>query len=182
MTNNTVTKLLKDSFTRLHNLQYIYLKDNQMNEIHADAFAHLDKLEMLDLSRNNLVIVPREIFSLPQLRVLLISDNFFASFDFTKISRPIKAPLESLDVANCSLTAIPNLGTLPQLTFLNISYNKLLHVEPHSFAPYCQLSKIDLTDTIENKCLWCQIERFLLLKRGVTFSGQLCNFKSGQSN
>lgn len=182
MTNNIVTKLLKDSFTRLHNLQYIYLKNNQINEIHAEAFAHLDKLEILDLSRNNLAIVPREIFSLPQLRVLLISDNFFASFDFSKVSRPIKAPLESLDIANCSLNAMPNLGLLPQLTFLNISYNKLRHVEPRSFASYCQLSKIDLTDTIDNKCLWCQIERFLLLKRNVTFGGQMCNYNGGQSN
>lgn len=143
---------------------------------------HLDKLEILDLSRNNLVIVPTEIFNLPQLRVLLISDNIFESYDFAKVPRPIKAPLESLDVANCSLTVIPDLGMLPQLTFLNISYNKLRNVEPRSFAPYCQLSEIDLTDTIENKCLWCQIERFLLLKRNVIFGGKMCNYEARQSN
>lgn len=174
MTNNSIVALSMQSFDRVSKLHALVLKANTISLISSGTFIHLTSLEILDLSQNNLGIVPSEIFNLPRLEILLMPSNHLNNFDFSRIPRPIRAPLKSLDISNNSLTVVPNLGMLPKLDYLNLSNNKLKKAEPRDFSPFCRLATFDLTNAFEDQCLWCQIERFLILKRLIVSKGTLC--------
>lgn len=85
----------------LRSLQYLYLDDNNLNEVQAcigrlkrlkeltasgndiskisKSICYLRKLEILDLSNNNLEELPKQIGRLHKLKVLRISVNNFSS-------------------------------------------------------------------------------------------------------
>jgi len=56
-----------------------------------------------------------ELFQLPKLRNLYIDSNDLRELhqDLELLETPIRAPLEYLNVANCELHDIPDLGILP---------------------------------------------------------------------
>lgn len=69
----------------------------------------------IDLSNNALMTIPLELMHLPSLRNLYIDSNelTFLERDLEALETPIKAPLEYINVADCGLQDIPNLGILP---------------------------------------------------------------------
>lgn len=56
-----------------------------------------------------------EVFELPLLRNLYVYSNRLVQLeeDLAFLEKPIKAPLQSLNIADCRLTSIPDFGVLP---------------------------------------------------------------------
>lgn len=120
--------------------------------VEAGTFATLPLLETLDLSSNGLIYVPPDIFSLANLRKLYLAENELHNLAFQNISRPIKAPLEYLNLARTEITKVPNFGIMPDLYHLNISWNSMNDIAPHQFASFCQLKEVDLNETNVEPC------------------------------
>lgn len=136
-------------FSSYTSIKFLYLADNSIFSVDDDTFAPLYYLETLDLSMNVIQTIPSSILNLPSLRNLYLSGNPLVTLEavMKTIPKPIKAPLEQLDLSNCRLFHLPDLGILPQLRFYNISYNPLRSLEAHHFARTCNLMKIDLTES-----------------------------------
>ncbi|XP_013194213.2 tsukushi [Amyelois transitella] len=149
--DNRLYEILTDTLSSYSNIKYLYLTENQIYRIDKDAFDSLPYLQSLDLSNNVILELPNSIFQLPSLRNLYLKNNplLHMSISNLHLSRPIKAPLELLDISNCKLEILPNWGTLPHLVHYNVSYNPLMSLEAQQFAAMCNLKKIDLTKSIE---------------------------------
>lgn len=78
------------------------------------------ELQEIDLSNNGLLTMPLELLQLPSLRNLYIDSNNLRDLerDLEALETPIRAPLEYLNVADCGLQDIPNLGILPSKCLL----------------------------------------------------------------
>lgn len=127
--------------------------------IDKDAFTSLTYLETLDLSKNVILGLPDSIFQLPSLRKLYLSGNplLHLSFKDMSITKPIKAPLELLDLSDCKIDELPDWGVLPQLLFYNISHNPLTKLEALHFSAMCKLTKVDITESID-KIQICELK------------------------
>ncbi|XP_053622557.1 tsukushi [Plodia interpunctella] len=149
--DNKLNEIQPDTLSSYSSIKYLYLGENQIYRIDKDAFASLPYLQSLDLSNNVILELPDSIFQLPSLRNLYLKNNPLIHLSIGKLhlSRPIKAPLELLDISNCKFKSLPNWGTLPHLLQYNVSHNPLQQLEAQQFAAMCNLKKIDLTKSIE---------------------------------
>ena len=80
------------SFFNVPNLKEIDLsryKDSKVTEKHFEGLSKLKKIQILDISFNNLDRLPEEIFSLSTLKVLKIDYNSFDKKDITKLKESI---------------------------------------------------------------------------------------------
>uniref|UniRef100_U5EE05 Putative membrane glycoprotein lig-1 n=1 Tax=Corethrella appendiculata TaxID=1370023 RepID=U5EE05_9DIPT len=166
---NRIRELQRDSFARYTDVKYLYLFENMIQFIEKDAFADLTGLEALDISHNALTTIPLELFNLPLLRNLYVQGNalYELNRELDTLEKPIRAPLQIINLAECRLTKIPNFGILPDLWQLNISSNPLLDITLQQFAPFCNLKKLDWNETRIDMCT-CQLITVNLRKRLVT--------------
>ncbi|XP_058459365.1 uncharacterized protein LOC131435467 isoform X2 [Malaya genurostris] len=146
---NRIRDLNKQSFARYTDVKYLYLFENMIQNIEEDTFTELTGLEALDLSSNALKSVPVEIFRLPLLRNLYVSNNALHDLeeDLMLLDKPIRAPIQILNMADCWLTKLPNFGILPDLWQLNISSNPMTELTVEQFSPMCNLRSLDLNNT-----------------------------------
>jgi Leucine-rich repeat (LRR) protein len=178
ISQNRIKELTRQSFASLTDLRFLYLFENMINRIEDDTFAQLTNLEALDLSGNGLLDVPPEIFNLPLLRNLYMSDNSFSDRGFDtleKVAKPFKAPLRVLNIAQNRLTKMPDLGILPELHTLNISSNPMRDLKPQQFSPFCNIKEVDLNNTAMRSCQCEEITRFLYVKRDGYTYGFYCD-------
>lgn len=71
------------------------------------------------------------------------------------------APLKKLSFANCRLESVPNLGILPDLVLLNMSFNQMQQVTPQQFSPYCSLQMVALENTTQmNPCMCKSLQAY----------------------
>lgn len=117
---NRIRKLTADSFNNYRDLKFIYLFNNKIIRIDVGTFSRLDRLEVLDLSENGLRHVPAELIELPNLRRLYLAENDLMNEGFDSMERPIRAPLEILNIAYNDLERIPAFGIMPLLETLVI--------------------------------------------------------------
>lgn len=131
--------------------------------IEEGTFSQLTGLEALDLSTNAITTIPKELFYMERLRNLYLQGNnlIHLESDLATVPKPIKAPLQILNLANCDLMKVPDFGILPDLWHLNVSGNYLLDVNADQFSPLCALSKIDFNDTRVPNCQCHVLTRYL---------------------
>ncbi|CAD7078049.1 unnamed protein product [Hermetia illucens] len=127
------------------------------------TFSHLTALEEIDLANNALLTIPSELFQLPSLRNLYVDSNDLYDLDETleTLEKPIRAPLEYLNVANCGLQKIPRLGILPYILHLNASMNPLQAAVAQDFVPMCHIKSLDLRKTTMDPCNCLAIVEYL---------------------
>ncbi|XP_023177753.1 immunoglobulin superfamily containing leucine-rich repeat protein 2 isoform X1 [Drosophila hydei] len=161
---NRIRKLRSGSFQRYTDIKFLMLYENMILSVEPGTFAPLTSLQEVDLSNNGLTTIPMELFSLPRLRNLYIDSNDLWQLhqDIETLERPIRAPLEYLNMANCELHDIPDLGILPNLWQLNVSTNPLTNFHIEKLANMCHLRVIDLMRTQINSCDCQQVTNHLM--------------------
>lgn len=50
-------------------------------------------------------------------------------------------------MANCELTSIPDFGILPDLVYLNVSFNLFEELKPQEFSPFCKLTTLVINNS-----------------------------------
>ncbi|XP_026739454.1 leucine-rich repeat transmembrane neuronal protein 1 [Trichoplusia ni] len=160
--DNKLQELTSETLSSYSSIKFLYLADNHIYTIDEDALSPLTDLQTLDLSNNVILELPNSIFQLPSLRKLYLRGNpiFHKSSELT-IDKPIKAPLDLLDISDCKMKELPDWGYLPQLAFYNISHNPLTSLNTEHFTVMCNLEKVDLTESINNMKL-CSIRSTVL--------------------
>ncbi|KAI8438622.1 hypothetical protein MSG28_011060 [Choristoneura fumiferana] len=146
---NKLREIKATCFSDYSGLRMLYLADNKIYHIEENALASLTYLQSLDLSRNVITHVPPSLFQLPALKKLHLSGNPLTHMDSSALSKPIRAPIEYLDISDCGLTEIWNWGILPQLLFYNISQNSLRSLDVSHFVEMCNLRKVDMSKSID---------------------------------
>ncbi|CAK1540087.1 unnamed protein product [Leptosia nina] len=150
--DNKLQEIHDDTLSSYTSIKFLYLSENQIYSIDDNAFSYLTNLQSLDLSKNVILTLPETIFHLPTLRNLYLHGNPLLHLHLSKmqLSKPIRAPLELLDLSECKLKVLPDWGVLPQLYLYNISHNPLTTIDAQHFSPMCKLSKVDLTGSIDD--------------------------------
>lgn len=123
ISNNNLTHL-NDYILHLPELQTLYLKNNQLdnNGLPKDL-SELTKIREINLSGNQLTVVPPQLYEVASLRYLYLGNN-----SITEVRPEIKAlqNLQVLHLGGNSLTNVPEeLGALGTLSGLVLSNNKL---------------------------------------------------------
>lgn len=149
--DNKLQELHADTLSSYTSIKYLYLAENQIYSIDKDAFTYLTYLQTLDLSKNVILELSDSIFQLPSLRKLYLNGNplLHLSLNGMEITKPIKAPLELLDLSDCKIKTLPDFGVLPQLLLYNISHNPLISFDPSPFSSMCKLAKVDVTESLD---------------------------------
>jgi Leucine-rich repeat (LRR) protein len=132
-----------------------------ITKIQAGTFSCLKSLETLDLRTNGIRIVPAEIFNLPNLKKLYLAENDLTISGFAEIKKPVAAPLMYLNIASTEVDRIPDLGVLPDLEILILADNDLRNIAPEQFAPFCELTFVDLNKTNIGSCQCHRINLFM---------------------
>uniref|UniRef100_A0A1A9WYW8 LRRCT domain-containing protein n=1 Tax=Glossina brevipalpis TaxID=37001 RepID=A0A1A9WYW8_9MUSC len=162
---NRIKKLKRSSFQPYKNIKFLLLYENMIQSVEPGSFAYLTSLQEIDLSNNALMTIPLEIFQLPALRNLYVDSNelLYLSSDLEAraLEVPIQAPLEYLNIADCGLQDIPDLGILPKLWHINASMNPLMDLSIERFASMCNLKSIDLTRSELTPCHCQQVNNHL---------------------
>eukprot|EP00095_Tigriopus_kingsejongensis_P001501 snap_masked-scaffold1086_size63525-processed-gene-0.0 protein:Tk01501 transcript:snap_masked-scaffold1086_size63525-processed-gene-0.0-mRNA-1 annotation:"hypothetical protein DAPPUDRAFT_300683" len=117
---NQITTISDSQLNQIQLLVYLNLEGNKISTIDADAFCCVPNLEQLNLASN------------PLHRIHL--DTFGG----------IRDHLQGLNVANTSLTLLPNLQ-LSSLKSLNVSFNQLTFIPPNTLANLSQVRELDLS-------------------------------------
>ncbi|XP_041348792.1 toll-like receptor 2 type-2 [Gigantopelta aegis] len=120
------------------------LKDNYLMEHGKRLFQHLERLSVLDISHNDLNILPRDILkSNPQIKVINLGNNKFQTF-----------PIDT--------------KTTPSLSTLDLSDNSLSELDAATTAALDKMvdrdSKKGLSLMLENNLMFCgcSSQRFIL--------------------
>ncbi|KAH8407562.1 hypothetical protein KR222_005740 [Zaprionus bogoriensis] len=185
---NRIRKLKQGSFERYSDVKFLMLYENMILTVEPGTFAPLSALQVsaisvcvigrvqsrltrdrdrqeIDLSNNGLTTIPMELFQMPRLRNLYMDSNVLRDLheELQQLEKPIRAPLEYLNVANCELHDIPDLGILPNLWQLNASANPLDELSVDRLGNLCHLSVIDLTRTQMRPCSCQQVTNHLMV-------------------
>ncbi|XP_034110399.1 tsukushi isoform X1 [Drosophila albomicans] len=160
---NRIRKLRSGSFQRYTDVKFLMLYENMILSVEPGTFEPLTALQEVDLSNNGLTTIPMELFQLPKLRNLYMDSNDLRELhqDLALLETPIRAPIEYLNVANCELHDIPDLGILPNLWQLNASSNPLSNFDMNKLGNLCHLRVIDLTKTQISPCSCQQVTNHL---------------------
>lgn len=137
--------------------------------IEADAFDSNSDLQVLDLSLNPVTTLPKNIFQLPALRKLYLSEDEW--LDIVKTideAKPISSPLEYLDISAIPMEILPDLGVMPYLLKYNISnIPNEVTVSAKHFAGLCNLKFLEntkLSVTFEDPCECFALEHWLKVR------------------
>uniref|UniRef100_A0A3B4BLG6 LRRNT domain-containing protein n=1 Tax=Periophthalmus magnuspinnatus TaxID=409849 RepID=A0A3B4BLG6_9GOBI len=175
--NNRLRAIPAGAFENLSNLRELHLQDNLLSSqgIGPMAFSDLKRLEYLDLSNNNLSVVPSGLpksllISLRSLEYLVIHNNKLRSRTIHPAAFQGLKKLHTLHMYNNLLERVPrgmprrattlmllhnsiseigrnDLALLHTLTELNLSYNRLSSNKLHqeAFRKLRNLSTLDLS-------------------------------------
>lgn len=72
------------------------------------------------------------------------------------------APLQKINIANCRLSMLPDFGILPELIYLNISYNQFDKITPQQFSPFCRLTSLVIENSTDlTPCMCKSLKQYL---------------------
>ncbi|XP_072070884.1 probable LRR receptor-like serine/threonine-protein kinase At1g06840 isoform X2 [Arachis hypogaea] len=123
---NQLSGPIPPSFANLSSVKHIHMNNNSFSGQIPPKLSNLSNLLHLLLDTNNLSgYLPPEFSMLPQLRILQLDNNHFTGSrvpsSYANLSR-----LAKLSLRNCSLLGeVPDLSSIPQLYYLDLSWNNL---------------------------------------------------------
>ncbi|XP_053976028.1 chaoptin [Hylaeus volcanicus] len=164
LSHNDLLEIDFDCFRNTKNIQVLFLSWNELMELPAEAFRPLKKLRIIDLSHNKMRTLPDSMFLDTNIESLDLSHNQFMRLPMKAFSISAAASLSMLDMSWNSLSGIhttDGVFRLRSLTWLDLSYNRLIRLDDGLFSDMNYLTHLDLS---HNKQL-------LLESRGRTFHG-----------
>lgn len=84
------------------------------------------------------------------------------------MAKPIKAPLQLIELGYTKLSTIPDFGILPKLDLLNVTGNPLSEITPQQFSPFCSLKSIDIENATDMEPCACQAIKVYLQSHSIT--------------
>ncbi|KAI4459845.1 antigen bsp putative-related [Holotrichia oblita] len=187
LSNNKIINATKDVFGNIDHLQVLDISYNQLGEIDFDTFRNTRRLQILRASHNNIVEVSYDLFrSLSNLRIVdlshnklrILPDNLFReegleSLDLShnalnrihlsSINSLAASTLCELDLSWNSISSISHsdaFAKFKSLTFLDLSYNRLVQMDDAVFTSLPRLLSLDLSHNTQ-----------LILETGRIFDG-----------
>ncbi|XP_003424382.1 chaoptin isoform X2 [Nasonia vitripennis] len=161
---NDLMEIDFDCFRETKNLQVLKFSHNNIMDIPAESFRPLKKLRIVDLSHNRLRTLADNLFMDASIESLDLSHNQFMRLPIKTMSMTAAASLSILDLSWNFLSGVHNTDAIFRmkgLTWLDLSYNRLVRLDDGVFSDLPQLSYLDLS---HNKQL-------ILEPRGRTFHG-----------
>lgn len=92
---------------------------------------------------------------------------FFLFCSGQRLEKPVIAPLQKLAFASCRLSSVPDLGILPDLVMLNVSFNPLDQITPQQLSQYCSLKIVAVESPTEMSPCMCQTLRSYFERRAI---------------
>ncbi|CAO1409799.1 unnamed protein product [Diamesa tonsa] len=154
---SSIEDLSEDVFKTLSNLKELILTYNMLKSLPKDVFVDLIRLQLLDLSDNNLIELHDGLFDTTlNMKSLVLSNN-----KLTNISRNVFAKLRKLEILllnrNNLKTIDDSFKSLENLREINLSYNQLSHNQTKNvFDGLTKMEKLYLSNN--------QLEDFLISK------------------
>lgn len=153
---NKINVLPELGFSTLGVLQELRLSHNQIVRMEPFALAGLVKLERLDLAHNILLALPAALFqSTPKLSELYLRNNSLSALPPGLFSGLNK--LTVLDLGHNQLSALEWLGALdnriteshlPELSVVDLSFNRLTRLYPNAFHSLISLQVLQLQNNL----------------------------------
>ncbi|KAK4881689.1 hypothetical protein RN001_005008 [Aquatica leii] len=147
LSRNLITNLNSDAFIGLEStLKELHLSQNRINSI-SGAPLTLSKLEILDLSDNQLVELSKNAFNfMPSLKFLNLSqNNHLTSIPSTLLHK--LTHLQTIDFSHMSLKSVPTdiFEKSLELRYIYLNNNDLTELLENSFLNLRNLTAIDLS-------------------------------------
>ncbi|EOA23507.1 hypothetical protein CARUB_v10016698mg [Capsella rubella] len=150
---NSITGSVPSSFGNLRSIKHLHFNNNTITGEIPVELSKLTNLAHLILDNNNLTgTLPLELVQLPSLTILQLDNN---NFDGSEIPEAYGTfpRLVKLSLRNCGLQgSIPDLSMIQNLSYLDLSWNKLTGTIPESKLSdkmtTIELSNNDLTGSI----------------------------------
>ncbi|KAK4278198.1 hypothetical protein QN277_016078 [Acacia crassicarpa] len=123
---NKISGPLPASFANLNKTKHFHMNNNSISGQIPPELSRLPSLVHLLLDNNNLSgYLPPELSQLPNINIIQLDNNNFSGktipTSYANMSKLLK-----LSLRNCSLQGpVPDLSTIPQLGYLDLSYNEL---------------------------------------------------------
>lgn len=145
---NAVSKL-PESIERLTKLKIVNVGGNKLTSIPFAALAQVVTLVEIVASRNRLegTLLPPLLMNFPNLHTVNVSYNALESIADHEIEIPV---LQSVDVSNNRILALPSSKTWPLLTSLNAGDNQIKLI-PSDFSQLRNLKTVDLSSNSVTK-------------------------------
>lgn len=126
-------------------LEWIELAHNRLTSVpHFDP-SRFPKIHTINLSFNQIENSTAFDYDLNSLQILDLSHNFITSFDFDKFSLFVRRMLQDINLSGNRIRKVGRLGSFPNLGYFSISQNKILELEPDTFAGVPILERLDLS-------------------------------------
>ncbi|KAM5560747.1 putative LRR receptor-like serine/threonine-protein kinase [Rosa sericea] len=143
---NHLSGSIPKSFVNLRSVRHLHMNNNSFSGQIPSEISEIPALLHVLLDNNNLSgNLPPEFSNIPGLRILQLDNNNFTGTEipatYGNFSR-----LAKLSLRNCSLQgAIPDLSRIPNLSYLDLSWNNLAGPIPsHGLSD--NMTTIDLSD------------------------------------
>lgn len=184
-TGNNFISIRKGAFN-VHHIKLLDFSNSTISEIETDALIELEYLIFLYLSRNRIVSLDQNVFTMNQrLEILKLDYN---TLDFPHGRPFLNIPsLKSLDISSCNITYLPeetfvrvpnleelilarnNLNDLPRKVFLHLRSLKYLYLS-HNYLRalhedlFVMSKKLVMLDLSNNKLQTLQPQMFTFLQ------------------
>ncbi|KAI9073447.1 hypothetical protein K1719_044584 [Acacia pycnantha] len=123
---NKISGSLPASFANLNMTKHFHMNNNSISGQIPPELSRLPNLVHLLLDNNNLSgYLPPELSQMPNINIIQLDNNNFSGRTIP-VSYANMSKLFKLSLRNCSLQGpVPDLSTIPQLGYLDLSYNEL---------------------------------------------------------
>lgn len=148
--SNQIAKMQDDTFKDIENLKLLDLSSNILPMVPIAVTSTLSNLTHLNASSNNIrYIVDNTFENMTELTYLNLHNNRLESFPKNSF-RGLGNRLQTLDLSSNNLTGghywVAGLRPLRSLLKLNISHNRLQHIQNDSFDTTAYLEVLDVSN------------------------------------